>query len=182
MSLLELSPGDNLPHNFNVIIEIPQNSVPIKYEVDKDSGVLFVDRIMSTAMYYPANYGYIPQSLSLDGDPVDVLVVAPYAIQNGAVIACRAIGMLEMEDDAGIDAKILAVPVSKVCPLYDNINSLEQLQFLCNQIEHFFSHYKDLEKGKWVKIKGWANMDAAHQEITKSIQAYQLQKLDNHQA
>jgi len=156
MSLDKVSPGKSLPEDINVIIEIPAHSDPIKYEVDKDSGAVFVDRFMSTAMQYPCNYGYVPQTLSDDGDPVDVLVVTPFPLIAGSVIRCRSIGVLEMEDDGGIDAKILAVPVQKLTRWYDNINTLEDFQpELLERIQHFFEHYKDLEKGKWVKIKGW---------------------------
>lgn len=173
MRLDKVNPGKSLPEDINVIIEIPAHSDPIKYEVDKDTGALFVDRFMSTAMQYPCNYGYVPQTLSDDGDPVDVLVVTPFPLVAGSVIRCRSIGVLEMEDDGGIDAKILAVPVGKLTRWYDNINTLEDFPAeLLERIEHFFKHYKDLEKGKWVKIKGWADKDAAHKEILSSVENY----------
>jgi len=149
------------------------HSDPIKYEVDKETGALWVDRFVSTAMQYPCNYGYVPQTLSDDGDPVDVLVVTPFPLVAGSVIRCRAIGVLEMEDDGGIDAKVLAVPVQKLTRWYDNVNAIEDLPAeLLERIEHFFKHYKDLEKGKWVKIKGWADKEAAHKEILSSIESY----------
>ncbi|NEN76286.1 inorganic diphosphatase [Pelistega sp. NLN82] len=174
MSLANVPAGSKLPEEFNVVIEIPMNSDPIKYEVDKESGALFVDRFMLTAMHYPCNYGYIPQTLSLDGDPVDVLVKTPFAVQAGSVIKCRAIGVLQMEDEAGQDAKLLAVPVDKLYPVYSNIKTVEDLpEVELKQIQHFFEHYKDLEKGKWVKVTGWAGPDVAKEEITSSADRYQ---------
>ena len=173
MSLNNVPAGSNIPEEFNVIIEIPQNSDPVKYEVDKDTGAVFVDRFMLAAMHYPCNYGYVPQTISDDGDPVDVLVITPFPIQVGAVIKCRAIGVLQMDDEAGGDAKLLAVPVSKLYPLYDNIKEAtdlpaQQLQ----RIQHFFEHYKDLEKGKWVKVKGWEDSAAAKAEIMASAERF----------
>ena len=177
MSLDRVPAGSKLPDEFNVIIEIPMNADPVKYEVDKDSGAVFVDRFMLTAMHYPANYGYIPQTISDDGDPVDVLVVAPFPIQIGAVIRCRAIGVLNMDDEAGGDAKLLAVPVDKLYPPYRNIQTPEDLpQEDLARIQHFFEHYKDLEKGKWVKVKGWAGAEAARKEISESAARYAAQK------
>jgi inorganic pyrophosphatase len=177
MSLDRVPAGSKLPDEFNVIIEIPMNADPVKYEVDKDSGAVFVDRFMLTAMHYPANYGYIPQTISDDGDPVDVLVVAPFPIQIGAVIRCRAIGVLNMDDEAGGDAKLLAVPVDKLYPPYRHIQTPEDLpQEDLARIQHFFEHYKDLEKGKWVKVKGWAGADAARKEISESAARYAAQK------
>jgi len=173
MSLDRVPAGDKVPDEFNVIIEIPMNSDPVKYEVDKDSGAIFVDRFMLTAMHYPANYGYIPQTISDDGDPVDVLVVAPFPIQIGAVIRCRPIGVLQMDDEAGGDAKLLAVPVEKLYPPYRNINKPEDLPPEdLSRIQHFFEHYKDIEKGKWVKVKGWEGIEAARTEIRSSVQRY----------
>jgi inorganic pyrophosphatase len=174
MSLKNVAAGKNLPSDINVVIEIPANSTPVKYEVDKETGALFVDRFMSTAMFYPANYGYIPQTLSEDGDPVDVLVVTPYPLLAGSVIRARPVGVLKMTDEAGNDAKLLAVPVSKLCKDYDNVTSYQDLTpGLIKSIEHFFEHYKDLEAGKWVKVDGWADVDAAHQEIEASVARYQ---------
>ena len=173
MSLDRVAPGKNLPEDFNVVIEIPQNADPVKYEVDKESGAVFVDRFMLTAMHYPCNYGYIPQTLSEDGDPADVLVITPFPIAVGAVVRCRAIGVLEMDDESGGDAKLLAVPVSKLYPVYDSIKSIEDLPANdIARIQHFFEHYKDLEKGKWVKVKGWKGVEAAHAEILSSAERY----------
>lgn len=173
MSLDRVPAGTKLPDEFNVIIEIPMNSDPVKYEVDKQSGAVFVDRFMLTAMHYPCNYGYIPQTISNDGDPVDVLVMAPFPIQVGAVIRCRAIGVLQMDDEAGGDAKLLALPADKLYPPYRHIQSADDLPAEdLSRIQHFFEHYKDLEKGKWVKIKGWEGIEAAHAEIQESARRY----------
>jgi inorganic pyrophosphatase len=174
MSLGSIPSGRDVPNEINVIIEIPMRGEPVKYEVNKESGALFVDRFMSTAMYYPLNYGYIPQTLSEDGDPVDVLVVTPVPVISGAVVRCRVVGMLNMTDEAGEDAKLLAVPVSKVCKIYQDVKSYSDLpQSLLSSLEHFFTHYKDLEEGKWVKIKGWSDADTARQEIVNSIARYE---------
>ncbi len=173
MSLDKVSPGVNLPEDFNVIIEISMNADPIKYEVDKDSGALFVDRFMGTAMHYPCNYGYIPKTIAGDGDPVDVLVITPFPLIPGVVVRCRALGVLKMSDEGGEDAKLLAVPVNKVLPLYSNVkdtNDLSPMQL--NAIQHFFEHYKDLEPGKWVKVQGWGGVDDAHKEILEGIEGY----------
>jgi len=160
MSLNNVSPGKSLPEDINVIIEIPSYGDPIKYEVDKDTGAIFVDRFMSTAMQYPCNYGYVPQTLSDDGDPVDVLVLAPFPLAIGSVVRCRSIGILEMEDEAGMDAKILAVPVEKLTKFYNNVETYTDVsEEVLKKITHFFEHYKDLEDGKWVKVKGWAGID-----------------------
>ncbi len=173
MSLHNVTPGKNAPDQFNVIIEIPMNADPIKYEVDKETGAMFVDRFMSTAMHYPCNYGYVPQTLADDGDPVDVLVITPFPLAPGVVVTCRPIGMLNMDDEAGGDAKLLAVPIDKILPIYTSWQKPEDLHELrLNQIQHFFEHYKDLEKGKWVKVKGWEGPDAARAEISKGIAAY----------
>lgn len=171
MSLNSVPPGKDVPNDINVIIEIPSHSDPIKYEVDKDSGAIFVDRFMGTAMHYPCNYGYVPETLSEDGDPVDVLVVTPIPLNCGSVVRCRPVGMLKMTDESGVDAKIIAVPVPKLTPLYDKIATYNDLpSTLINQISHFFEHYKDLEAGKWVKIDGWVGAEEAKQEILDSIQ------------
>lgn len=170
MSLEKVSPGKNLPENFNVIIEIPQNADPIKYEVDKDSGAVFVDRFIGTAMFYPANYGYVPQTLAGDGDPVDVLVLTPYPLLPGVVVPCRALGILKMEDESGVDGKVLAVPTAKILPAYAHMQQLADVnEATLNAIVHFFEHYKDLEKGKWVKVLGWEGVEAAHKEITDGV-------------
>jgi inorganic pyrophosphatase len=173
MSLAHVPAGKKLPDEINVVIEIPMNSDPVKYEVD-ENGVVFVDRFMLTAMHYPCNYGYIPQTISDDGDPVDVLVIAPFPIQVGAVIKARAIGVLNMDDEAGGDAKLLAVPVDKLYPPYRHIKTTQDLpEEDLARIQHFFEHYKDLEKGKWVKVKGWDGPEAAKAEILASARRYE---------
>lgn len=173
MSLDKVKPGKKIPESFNVIIEIPMNADPIKYEVDKESGAIFVDRFMGTAMHYPCNYGYIPQTIADDGDPVDVLVITPFPLIPGVVVSCRAIGVLQMDDEAGGDAKLLAVPEDKILPIYTHLQEPKDLNSLIlNQIQHFFEHYKDLEKGKWVKVKGWEGKDAAHKEILDGIERF----------
>ncbi len=170
---MNLSPGKNPPQDINVIIEIPAMSEPVKYEFDKENGLLVVDRFMATCMQYPANYGFVPQTLSLDGDPVDVLVVTPVPLRHGSMIRARPIGVLKMSDESGVDAKILAVPVDKLCQLYTEVKEIKDLpNLLIRQIEHFFSHYKDLEKGKWVKLEGWGDSQEAGLEIMESIQRF----------
>lgn len=174
MSFKDLSPGKSIPDDFNVIIEIPAQAGMIKYEMDKDSGLLSVDRFMPTAMYYPANYGFIPNTLSGDGDPVDVLVITPVPIQAGSLIRARAVGILNMEDESGQDRKVLALPIKKICAQLGHINTLEDVpEILRRSIVHFFEQYKALEQGKWVKISGWDGVKAAQQEIQESIQRYQ---------
>ncbi len=174
MNLDRVSTGRDVPNDFNVIIEIPMNADPIKYEVDKTTGALFVDRFMMTAMHYPCNYGYVPHTIAGDGDPVDVLVITPFPVAVGAVIRCRAIGVLRMQDEAGEDSKLLAVPIEKVLPSGRNLQTVEDLAPERRlQIEHFFSHYKDLEPGKWVKVLGWGDAAAAGQEILDGVKAYQ---------
>jgi inorganic pyrophosphatase len=169
--------GKDLPNDFNVVIEIPMHAEPIKYEVDKDSGAIFVDRFMSTAMHYPCNYGYIPHTIAGDGDPVDVLVVSQFALPPGVVVRCRPVGMLKMTDEAGDDAKLLAVPVDKLTPLYRNIESPRDLpQLTLDQIAHFFEHYKDLEPGKFVKVEGWVGAEEAKQEIMAGVAAFNAAK------
>lgn len=173
MSLNNVGPGKSLPDDVNVIIEIPRYGDPIKYEVDKETGAMFVDRFMSTAMHYPCNYGYIPQTLSDDGDPADVLVLAPFPLVTGSVVRVRPIGVLKMEDESGGDAKILAVPIQKLTKFYDNVESYEDVQQeMLDKISHFFEHYKDLEKGKWVKVEGWAGIEEARKEILESADRY----------
>lgn len=170
MSLNNVPAGSKAPEVFNVIIEIPQNSDPIKYEVDKETGAIFVDRFINTAMFYPANYGYVPQTLSGDGDPVDVLVLTPYPLQPGVVVPCRALGILRMEDESGVDGKVLAVPTEKILPAYAHLKSIADVnEGTLNAISHFFEHYKDLEKGKWVKVLGWSGIEDAHKEIVDGI-------------
>jgi inorganic pyrophosphatase len=173
ISINKVSAGEKLPHEFNVIIEIPMNADPIKYEVDKESGVLFVDRFMTTAMHYPANYGYVPHTLAADGDPVDVLVHTPFPLHPGVVVRCRPLGVLRMEDEAGDDAKVLAVPTDDICPLYAYWKSIEDVpDARLSQIRHFFEHYKDLEPGKWVRVIGWADVAAAHAEISSGARRH----------
>ena len=173
MALDKVTPGKNAPHEFNVVIEIPMNADPVKYEVDKESGAIFVDRFMSTAMHYPTNYGYVPQTLSGDGDPVDVLVITPVPLIPGVVVTCRVIGILKMTDEAGEDGKVLAVPTDKKCSLYTHWKKPEDMNPLrLKTIAHFFEHYKDLEEGKWVKISGWEGPEAAQKEITDGIASY----------
>ena len=174
MSLQKVSPGAKAPEEFNVIIEIPMNADPIKYEVDKESGALFVDRFMTTAMHYPCNYGYVPQTLSDDGDPVDVLVITPFALNPGVVVTCRPLGVLNMDDEAGGDAKLLAVPTTKILPIYDHWHKPEDINPMrLKAIQHFFEHYKDLEAGKWVKVSGWEGPDAARREVASGIASFE---------
>jgi len=171
MSFDTLSPGSNVPDEINVIIEIPANSDPVKYEVDKDSGTLMVDRFMAAPMFYPCNYGYVPHTLSEDGDPIDVLVHTPFPLVHGSVIACRPVGVLNMKDEAGPDSKLVALPKKKLTSLYDHIDDVNDLpEFLKAQISHFFTRYKELEKGKWVEIDGWADAADAKKQIVESIE------------
>jgi inorganic pyrophosphatase len=177
MNLDRVDSGRDLPNDFNVIIEIPMNADPIKYEVDKKTGALFVDRFMGTAMHYPCNYGYIPRTISDDGDPVDVLVITPFPLFAGVVVRCRPVGVLKMEDEAGGDAKLLAVPVDKVLPWYKHWQKPEDIQSeRLAQIRHFFEHYKDLEKGKWVKVEGWGGPKEAVAEIMAGVANYKKAK------
>ncbi len=174
MGLDLVTPGDKAPDIFNVIIEIPMNADPIKYEVDKESGAVFVDRFMGTAMHYPCNYGYVPHTIADDGDPVDVLVMTPYPLFPGVVVRCRPLGVLKMVDEAGGDAKVLAVPDNKILPIYNHWKSyLDINEHRLTPIQHFFEHYKDLEKGKWVKVEGWGGVDDAKAEIVDGIKRYQ---------
>lgn len=170
MALDKVSPGKNIPESFNVVIEIPMNADPVKYEVDKESGAIFVDRFMSTAMHYPTNYGYVPQTISGDGDPVDVLVITPFPLIPGVVVPCRAIGILKMQDEAGEDGKVLAVPVDKILPIYSHWQKPEDMNPLrLKTIAHFFEHYKDLEPNKWVKVLGWEGPESAKKEILDGV-------------
>ena len=178
MGLEHVEAGRSVPNDVNVVIEIPSRSDPVKYEVDKKTGVVMVDRFVATCMQYPCNYGFVPHTLSEDGDPVDVLVVAPFALMPGVVIRCRPIGMLRMTDESGPDAKILAVPVEKLSTRYKHIQKPEDLgvEFLAS-IAHFFQHYKDLEAGKWVKIDGWEDAESAKNEIQAGVKRYQKEKV-----
>ena len=176
MSFANISAGKNPPTDINVIIEIPANHLPIKYEIDKDTHALFVDRFMSAPMYYPANYGYINNTLADDGDPIDVLVVAPYPVAPGSVIRSRPIGVLEMTDEAGKDSKVLAVPHEKLTTVYKDVKEYSDLDdLLISQIKHFFERYKELENGKWVKVDHWSDSKTAEKAIADSIAAYNNQ-------
>ncbi|MBI4005115.1 MAG: inorganic diphosphatase [Gammaproteobacteria bacterium] len=173
MNLDRVGPGRNPPDDINVVIEIPLRGDPVKYELDKETGAMFVDRFLNTSMYYPCNYGYVPRTLAKDGDPVDVLIATPMPLIHGAVIRCRPVGMLEMTDEAGDDSKILAVPLDSVSKFHHNVNSPDDIQpALLNLITHFFEHYKDLEPKKWVKIEGWRDAQTAKNEIIDSLQRY----------
>lgn len=173
MGLDHVSTGKNPPEEINVIIEIPKDSEPVKYEVDKESGAIFVDRILSTPMRYPCNYGYVPHTQCGDGDPADVLVVLPLPLIPGSVIRCRPVGVLRMTDEAGSDEKILAVPVEKIFSGYKHISDIQQVSpHWMERIGHFFEHYKDLEQGKWVKIEGWGNAEDAKAVLVEAMQRY----------
>ena len=177
MNLDRVTAGRDLANDFNVIIEIPMNADPIKYEVDKETGALFVDRFVSTAMHYPCNYGYIPDTLADDGDPVDVLVITPFALHPGVVVRCRPIGLLKMTDEAGGDTKLLAVPIDKLTPIYRSIETTRDLpEVTLAQITHFFAHYKDLEPGKWVKVEGWGTPAEARREIAEGVKRFKKVK------
>jgi inorganic pyrophosphatase len=170
MRLDAIKPGNTPPEDINVIVEVPVGGEPIKYEMDKASGALVVDRFLYTPMRYPGNYGFVPHTLSRDGDPIDVLVCNTRAIVPGAIINCRPVGVLVMEDDGGGDEKIIAVPSSKLTKRYDTVKTYTDLpQIFLDQIEHFFAHYKDLEPGKWVKIEHWGHADEAKGLITEAI-------------
>lgn len=172
--LKNLSAGLNAPDDIYVIIEIPAHSEPVKYEVDKETGALFVDRFMNSAMRYPCDYGYIPKTLAEDGDPIDVLVISPHPLLSGSIIQVRPVGLLKMTDEAGIDSKVLAVPIDKLTKQYQNIQKPSDLfPLLLEQIRHFFAHYKDLEEGKWVKVEGWEDNDSAKEHILAGIKRYE---------
>lgn len=171
MDISKIPTGKNAPDEVNVIIENPMGGVPVKYELDKDSGAIFVDRFVHTPMFYPGNYGFVPHTLSGDGDPVDVLVVGNLPVIPGAVMPVRPVGVLLMEDDGGQDEKVIAVPTTKMFPYHENVKDYTDLpQIQRDQIEHFFTHYKDLEKGKWSKILGWEGVDKAKQMIVEGIE------------
>lgn len=173
----KLKIGQQAPDIFNVVIEIPQNSsLPVKYEVDKESGLLKVDRFMGACMFYPCNYGYIPETLAQDQDPLDVLLHTPYPLLPGSFVSCRPLGMLEMQDEAGLDSKLLVVPSKKVCPEFGHLQTYEDLNpVLLERIKHFFEHYKDLDKGKWMKVADFKGLDAALEEIKLSMKRYREQ-------
>ena len=171
MRLDAIKIGKNPPDDVNVVIEVPLGGEPIKYEMDKESGALVVDRFLYTSMRYPGNYGFIPHTLSGDGDPCDVLVANTRAIVPGAIISCRVVGVLLMEDEAGSDEKLLAVPSSWLTQRYENVHNYSDLpEITLKQIEHFFAHYKDLEPGKWVKVLGWGDAVEARKLIAEAIE------------
>jgi inorganic pyrophosphatase len=172
MSFNDIPAGKDIPNDIYVAIEIPANSTPIKYEIEKEYDAVFVDRFMATPMFYPANYGYVPNTLADDGDPLDVLVVTPYPVQPGSIIRARPIGILDMSDEAGRDSKVLAVPHDKLTTLYQDVKEPQDLgSLLLDQIAHFFENYKDLEAGKWVKVDGWRGSDAARDAVIASVEA-----------
>jgi len=172
MDMSKISAGTNPPSDINVIVEVPLGGEPIKYEIDKASGAMVVDRFLYTAMRYPCNYGFIPHTLSDDGDPTDVLVYGNRALMPGSVVRARPIGVLMMEDEAGIDEKILAVPHPKLTRFYDNIETYTDMpEILLKRISHFFDHYKDLEENKWVKVLGWEGKDKAEEFIRAGVKA-----------
>ena len=173
MGLDLVSAGRDVPNEINVVIEIPKDAEPVKYEVDKASGAIFVDRILSTPMRYPCNYGYVPGTLGGDGDPLDALVILPLPLVPGSVIRCHPVGMLKMTDEAGSDEKLVVIPSSKIFPGYAHINDIKGVSaHWLERIGHFFEHYKDLEKGKWVKVDGWHDAAAARQEIVECVSRY----------
>ncbi len=174
MDISKISIGQNPPWDINVLIEIPYGGDPVKYEFDKESGALIVDRFLHTAMFYPGNYGFIPHTLSEDGDPCDVMVVGRTPVNPGSILRSRPIGALIMEDEAGIDEKIIAVPVNDLHPYHADVKSYKDIpQVMVDQMEHFFTHYKDLEKNKWVKVQGWKSAEDAAELILESIQRAQ---------
>lgn len=172
MQALKLGPGDEAPEVVNVVIEIPMNS-SVKYEVDKEAGVVRVDRFLYTAMYYPFNYGFVPGTLEEDGDPVDVLVISREPVMPGAVIEAKVIGLLEMEDEEGPDSKVIAVPKPKLDPSFAGVNDVKDLpEAVRERIKHFFEHYKELEPGKWVRVTGWRGAEEAKERVRRAIKRY----------
>jgi len=177
MSFSQIPAGKDLPNDVYVVIEIPANSDPVKYEIEKDCDALFVDRFMASPMFYPANYGYINDTLADDGDALDVLVITPYPVVPGSVIRCRPVGVLNMTDEAGEDAKLVAVPHEKLTQAYNDVNDIDDVpELLRNQIKEFFENYKNLEKGKWVKVESWEGADAARAKIVEAAAAYEAAK------
>ena len=173
MSYQNIPAGKDLPNDIYVVIEIPANSSPVKYEIDKDADALFVDRFMASPMFYPANYGYINNTLADDGDALDVLVVTPYPVVPGSVIRCRPVGVLNMTDEAGVDAKLLAVPHEKLTQAYNDVHDITDLpEMLRSRIKEFFENYKNLEKGKWVKVESWEGVESAKAKIQVAAAAY----------
>lgn len=176
MDVAKISIGKNPPHELNVIIEVPMGADPVKYELDKESGAIFVDRMLHTAMYYPCNYGFVPHTLSEDGDPADVLVLSEERLIPGCVIPVRPLGVLIMEDEAGRDEKILAVPTSKISAIYDKVQNVYDIpKIKLDQIAHFFTHYKDLEKNKWVRVIGWEGCESALKILQEAIENFKKQ-------
>ncbi len=179
MNIDKIEIGKNSPDEVNVIIEIPGRGAPVKYEIDKESGALFVDRFMMVSMNYPFHYGFIPHTLSDDGDPCDVLVICDTEVFPSTVIKSKPIGVLMMEDESGFDEKILAVPANKIHPAYQNVNDINDLpEILLDRVKHFFESYKALEKGKWVKVKGWEGAEKAKEMIKQSIERHQAKLSD----
>ena len=173
MSFQNIPAGKDLPNDIYVVIEIPANSSPVKYEIDKDADALFVDRFMASPMFYPANYGYINNTLADDGEALDVLVLTPHPVVPGSVIRCRPVGVLNMTDEAGEDAKLLAVPHEKLTQAYNHVQDITDLpEMLRNQIKEFFENYKNLEKGKWVKVESWEGVESAKAKIEEAAAAY----------
>jgi len=172
MNFVQIPAGKNPPEDIFVAIEIPANASPIKYEIDKDMDAVLVDRFMATPMFYPANYGFIPNTLADDGDPLDALVVTPYPVMPGSIIRCRPVGVLNMEDEEGEDAKLVCVPHDKLTTAYKDVKDVEDIpELLKEQIKHFFENYKTLEAGKWVKVRNWDNAEAARKAIEESVKA-----------
>jgi inorganic pyrophosphatase len=177
MLLTKIEPFHSLPDDVNVVIEIAANSYAVKYEICKDTSLLNVDRFMPTAMHYPCDYGFIPNTLSEDGDPTDVLVLTPLPVQPGCVMRVRVVGMLTMEDESGLDNKLIALPIKKICTQYAHIESLDDISpVMLESIKHFFENYKGLEQGKWVKVGGYSGVEAAQKEIVDSVARYEAQK------
>jgi inorganic pyrophosphatase len=177
MNLNAVSIGKNAPHDVNVIIEVPIGGEPIKYEMDKDAGALVVDRFLYTSMRYPGNYGFVPHTLSGDGDPCDVIVANTRAIVPGAIMSCRIVGVLLMEDEAGGDEKLIAVPSPKLTRRYEKVQNYTDLPAITlQQIEHFFSHYKDLEPGKWVKVVRWGDAEEAKKLLLEGVERAKAEK------
>jgi inorganic pyrophosphatase len=178
MRIDAISIGRDVPHEVNVIVEVPVGGEPIKYEMDKEAGTLVVDRFLYTSMRYPGNYGFIPHTLSGDGDPVDVLIANQRGIVPGAIVAVRPVGVLRMQDEAGVDEKIIAVPVPRLTRRYEHVHNYADLpDITIKQIEHFFEHYKDLELGKWVKALGWGNAEEARALILEGVERAKEAKL-----
>jgi len=173
MDITKIDIGKKCPDEINAIIEVPTYGAPVKYEIDKDSGALHVDRFFGTAMHYPCNYGFIPHTLAEDGDPLDILVITNSPLMSGVVIACRPVGLLNMEDEAGGDAKVLAVPTTKLTPLYKEVEDYNDVaRTLIDEIQHFFEQYKALEPGKWARVDHWDGPDVAKAEIRASVERY----------